>query len=35
MVKELCKLLYIPFFTKEKYKTFIENNNFMELPIEI
>ena len=35
MVKELCKLLDIPFFTKEKYKTFIENNNFMELPIEI
>lgn len=35
MVKELCKFIDIPFFTKEKYKTFIENNNFMELPIEI
>ena len=32
IVKILCNILNINFFTKQKYKEFLKNQNYMELP---
>jgi hypothetical protein len=32
IVKLLCILLNFDFFTEEQYRTYLENDNFMELP---
>jgi hypothetical protein len=32
IIKELCNLLNLNFFTEEQYNIFIKNPNYMELP---